>query len=90
MEETKEAALLSFLTPFKNKLLGFPGDPVVKNVPCNARRQFNPWSGRIAHAAGQLSQYTTATEPGLWSHGPQLLSPQAANMEAPQQEKPLQ
>ena len=66
MEEIKEAALLSFLTPFKNKLLGSPGGPVVKNLPCNARRQFDPWSRRIPHAAEQLGPCATTTEPVLW------------------------
>ena len=34
----------------------FPGGPVVKNPPANARRHgFDPWSGRIPHAMGQPS-----------------------------------
>ena len=45
--------------------------------------QFNPWSGKIPHATGQLSSCPTTTEPALWSpisrnywaHVLQLLKP---------------
>ena len=41
---------------FKNILLqGFPGGAVVENLPANAGGHgFEPWSGRIPHAAEQL------------------------------------
>ena len=29
------------------------------------RQEFDPWSGKIPHAAGKLDPYTTATEPVL-------------------------
>ena len=34
---------------------GFPGGAVVENLPANARGHgFEPWSGKIPHAAEQL------------------------------------
>jgi len=37
-----------------------------KETTCQCRRQeFDPWSGKIPHAAGKLDPYTTATEPVL-------------------------
>ena len=69
---------------------GFPGDPVVKNLPCNAR---DTDSGR-SHM-WQLSPWATATEPELWS--PQVAtieatcsnywSPNTLRAHAPEQEK---
>ena len=45
---------------------GLPGGTVVKNPPANARgHRFEPWSGKIAHAAEQLSPCATTTEPVL-------------------------
>ena len=50
----------------KNKQEGFPGGTVVKNPPANAGDYgFEPWSGRIPHAAEQLSPCTPTTEPAL-------------------------
>ena len=45
----------------------FPGGTVVKNLPANAGDMdgFNPWSGKIPHAAEQLSPCATTTEPEL-------------------------
>ena len=45
-------------------LRDFPGGPVVKNPPYNARDMGSipGWGTRIPHAAGQLSPHTTATE----------------------------
>ena len=40
----------------------FPGDPVLRNLPANARHGFDPWSGKIPHAKEQLSPRTTTTE----------------------------
>ena len=46
------------------ELWGFPGGAVVKNPPANGHR-FELWSGKITHAAEQLSPCTTTTEPAL-------------------------
>ena len=46
-------------------LVSFPGGAVVENPPANAGDGFEPWSGKIPHAAEQLSLCTTTTEPGL-------------------------
>ena len=59
--------------------------------------RFNPWSGKIPHAAEQLSPCTTTTSLTSRAHEPQLLSLRATTTEArapralaPQQEKPSQ
>ena len=46
------------------RLLGkdFPGRTVDKTLPVNAGDMGNPWSGKILHAAEQLSLCTTTTE----------------------------
>ena len=50
--------------------MGFPGGSVVKTMPANAKKHsFNPWSGKIPHAAEQKSTCTTTVEPVLWSLG---------------------
>ena len=42
----------------------FPGDPVVKNLPSNARDSLIPgWGTKIPHATGQLSPRAATTEP---------------------------
>ena len=42
---------------------GFPGGPGLKSVPCDAGgRWFDPWSGKISHAAGRLTPCITTTE----------------------------
>ena len=38
--------------------LGFPGGSVVENPPANAGDEFNPWSGKIPQAEGQISLCT--------------------------------
>ena len=39
----------------RQKLWGFPGGAVVENLPANAGDTvFEPWSGKIPHAAEQL------------------------------------
>ena len=38
----------------ESQALGFPGGAVVENMPANARHGFEPWSGKIPHAAEQL------------------------------------
>ena len=41
---------------FKTITLGFPGGAVVENLPAQCRGHgFEPWSGKIPHAAEQLS-----------------------------------
>ena len=63
----------------KDTMRDFPGGAVVKNLPANARGHgFQPWSGKIPHAAEQLSLCTTTTE---------ALVPRSCAL---QQEKPLQ
>ena len=39
--------------------MDLPYGPVVKNPPANG---FDPWSGKIPHAVGQLSPSVTTTE----------------------------
>ena len=41
------------------KIQGFPSGSVIKNLPASAEDGFNPWAGKIPHAAEQ--------------HAPQLL-----------------
>ena len=53
----------------------FPGDPVVKNLPTNAGTRFDPWSGKIPHAEGQLSVYTATTEVHSQAYAPQQEKP---------------
>ena len=74
----------------ENMELDFPGGTVDKNLPASADR-FSPWSGKIPHAAEQLStcatstearvpksSQATATEPThLRAHRPPLPSPRA-------------
>ena len=55
--------------PFKVIMWGFPSGPVVKNPHANAgdtlNPGFEPWSGKISHAAEQMSPCATTTEPAL-------------------------
>ena len=46
------------------RLLGkyFPSRTVGKTLPANAGDRGNPWSGKVPHAAEQLSLCTTTTE----------------------------
>ena len=54
-----------------------------KESSCQYRRyMFDPWSGKILHAAEQLSPCAATIEPVLWSLGPILLSPRVAPTEA--------
>ena len=69
---------------------------MVKNPPANAGDMFEPWSGKIPHAAEQLSPCATTTKPALLAREPQLVSLCTTTTEArvprahaPQQEKPL-
>ena len=49
------------------RILDFPGGAVVKNPPANAgdKGSIEPWSGKIPHAAEQLSLCATTNEPEL-------------------------
>ena len=50
---------------FKKIMAGFPGGSVGKESACQCRRRvFNPWSGKIPHAAEQPSPCATTAEPG--------------------------
>ena len=42
---------------------------MVKNPPANAEHRFDPWSGKIPHAAEQISQCTMTSELVLLSPG---------------------
>ena len=46
----------------KNKILGFPGGPVVKNHLVVQGTPFHLWSQKIPHALQQLSPCATTTE----------------------------
>ena len=48
---------------------GFPSGAVVDNPPANAGNKFSSWSGKIPHAAEQVSP-SCAPEPGsnYWDH----------------------
>ena len=82
----------------QNHTQDFPGRAVVKNPPANAGDMgLSPASGKIPHAAEQLSLSATTTEPAVRAHEPQLLSSCATTTEARvprararQQEKPPQ
>ena len=43
----------------------FPGGPVVENLPANQYREprFDPWSGKIPLAAGELRPRVPTTKP---------------------------
>ena len=49
----------------KTELWRLPCGPGVKDLPAHAGRgrRFDPWSGTIPHASGQLSLGTTTTDP---------------------------
>ena len=53
----------------RRDILDFPGGALVKNPPTNAGGQgFEPWSGKIPHAAEQLSPCATTTEPACHNY----------------------
>ena len=55
--------VLYLLFGLKQWARGFPGGAVLENPPANAGDiRFHPWSGKIPHAAEQLSPCTTSTE----------------------------
>ena len=55
---------LNTFHPSLKVLEGFPGGPVIKNLPCNAGVSgVIPWSRKTSHDAEQLSLYATTTEP---------------------------
>ena len=49
----------------KVEVEGFPGGAVVESASQCRGHWFEPWSGKIPHAAEQLSPCTTTTEPVL-------------------------
>ena len=62
-----------------------------KESACQCRRnRFDPWFGKILHAAEQLSQCTKITEPTLWSLWAENAEAPALRTHALQQEKPPQ
>ena len=65
----------------------FPDGPVVKNLPANAGDRFDPWSGKIPHAAEQLSLWPTATEADLPRARAPQEKPSQQEAQAPQLER---
>ena len=57
--------LLNLKVSNKNKVGGFPGGTVVKNLPANAGDMGLTWFGKIPCATEQLSPSATTTEPAL-------------------------
>ena len=65
----KEASFKQPTVPFKMNSRDFPGGPVVKSLPSDAKDAVsNPgWGTKIPHAMGQLSLRTTGkTHPAQW------------------------
>ena len=58
---------LTLMIASKVELGGFPGVPVVKNLPANTgdMGSIPGWGTKIPHAGGQLSLYATPTDPTL-------------------------
>ena len=55
---------LNTFHPSLKVLEGFPGGPVVENLPCNARVSgVIPWSRKTSHDAEQLSLCAATAEP---------------------------
>ena len=55
---------LSFITiHFKKHLRDFPGGPVVKSLPCDARDTISGQGTKTPHAAKQPGLCTTTAEP---------------------------
>ena len=70
---------------------GLPWWRSVENLPANAGDTgFEPWSGKIPHAAEQLSPCDTTTEPALWSQRATTTEARAPRAHALQKEKPPQ
>ena len=68
----------------------FPGGAMDKNLPANAGDcGFNPWSGKILHAAEQLSPCSKITEPTIQSLWAENAEAPASRTHALQQEKPM-
>ena len=68
----------------------FPGGPVVNRPPAQCRGpRFDPWSKKIPHAVGQLTLYTTATDPVCHDYGSlRTLEPVLHNKTSHCNEKP--
>ena len=69
---------------------GLPFGSVVRNPPANYRGpRFNPWSGRISRAEGQLSPCATTMEPACpRACGLQREKPPQRGAKVPQPEQP--
>ena len=74
------------LNSLGNRFGDFPGSTEVKNPPASAG--FEPWSGKIPHAAEQLSPCATTTEPGLQSPRATTTEASAPTAHAPQEKPP--
>ena len=67
--EEPEPFLPLYLRLKERRSGAFPGGAVVKNPPANAGDTGSkPWSGKIPHAAEQLSPCATTTEPACHSY----------------------
>ena len=47
-----------------SKYWEFPSDPLVKKTACQCKG-FDPWSGNIPHASGQISPCSATAEQAL-------------------------
>ena len=92
---SKSYRLWQLAITIKNENRGLPWWLSGKESTCQCRRRrFNPWSGRIPHAAEQLSPWTTTVESALesrnhncWAWVAQLLTPTLPRACVPHQEK---
>ena len=67
--------LLNFYRIYLGKNKGFPDGSVVKSPPQSRRSGSHLWSGKIPHAAEQLSPCPTTTRPVLQSPGTATAEP---------------
>ena len=68
----------------------FPGGPVVKNATCQNRgHRFDPFSGKIPRAIGQLSPCSITTESVLKSPWATTTAAHVPRAHALQEEKPM-
>ena len=54
--------ILEYILLLNHVFGGFPGGAVVENPPANAGDGFEPWSGKIPHAAERLGPGATVAE----------------------------
>ena len=68
------------MVTLKKKNPGLPQWLSGKGSACQCRRHgFDPRSGKISHAAKQLSPCATTTKPVLWSLGAATIEPQCCS-----------